>query len=223
MPRVTTDPPHRSTPRGFDAVVVLSSMGGAESLREVFQNLPPFVSVPIVVLQHRTTKPNPQMAAMLGSVLRRTGSSMVARYVEDGDRLDGPEVLVVPGGHTLDVSDEVLAMRPMATRDRPGDHLLHQLVADGDRRVLAVVLSGLLDDGASGIGAVKAGGGSVIVQEPATARATSMPNAALATGFVDLVLDPARIGAAIVAYTMAPGAAALLRSAPPPWARAIPA
>ena len=73
-------------------------------------------------------------------------------------------------------------------------------------RALAVVLSGRLHDGTAGVQAIKAHGGRVIAQEPATAEQSSMPWSAMATGCVDLVLDPARIAAALVALVTVRGA-----------------
>ena len=52
-------------------------------------------------------------------------------------------------------------------------------------------------------------GGRVLAQDPATARAASMPSSAIATGCVDFVLPPHRLAAALIALTMAPGGASL--------------
>jgi two-component system chemotaxis response regulator CheB len=66
----------------------------------------------------------------------------------------------------------------------------------------------MLHDGARGVRLVKRHGGRVLAQDPATARAGSMPSSAIATGCVDFVLPPHRLAAALVALTMAPGGAA---------------
>jgi hypothetical protein len=71
---------------------------------------------------------------------------------------------------------------------------------------IAVILSGMLQDGTQGIRPVKRYGGRVLAQDPATARAAS----AIATGCVDFVLPPHRLAAALIALTMAPGGAVLL-------------
>jgi two-component system chemotaxis response regulator CheB len=80
------------------------------------------------------------------------------------------------------------------------------------------VLTGRLDDAASGVRALKRHGGRSVVQDPGTAQAPDMPLAALATGCVDLVMPLAHIAPTLVALTMAPGAADLFRVPPPPWA-----
>ena len=66
--------------------------------------------------------------------------------------------------------------------------------------------------------AIKAAGGRVIVQDPETAEQRSMPWNALATGCVDLVLDPARIADALVALVAVPGAAELFGVRGGSWA-----
>jgi two-component system chemotaxis response regulator CheB len=71
--------------------------------------------------------------------------------------------------------------------------------------VIAVVLSGRLDDGAAGVVEVKRAGGRVLVQNQATAECFGMPGAAIATGCVDFVLPVGRIAPALVALVMAPG------------------
>jgi two-component system chemotaxis response regulator CheB len=76
----------------------------------------------------------------------------------------------------------------------------------------------MLCDGTRGIRPVKRYGGRVLAQDPATARAASMPSNAIATGCVDFVLPPRRLAAALIALTMAPGGASLLAVAAPHWA-----
>ncbi len=98
------------------------------------------------------------------------------------------------------------------------DPLCASVAAAFGPRTIGVVLSSALDDGAAGAQAIKRVGGRVLVQDPATAAATGMPTAAIATGCVDFVLAPEEIGAALVALVMAPGAAQLFRVPVPSWA-----
>ena len=105
-----------------------------------------------------------------------------------------------------------------AANFRVADPLITSVAERCAGRALCVVLTGRLDDGAAGVRALKHRGGRAIAQEPGTARAPGMPMAAVATGCVDLVLPLERIPHALIALTMAPGAAALLRVPPPPWA-----
>jgi two-component system chemotaxis response regulator CheB len=100
----------------------------------------------------------------------------------------------------------------------PGVGLADELFASAAEvygaRLLAVVLTGRLRDGTRGVRAVKARGGRVLVQDPDHAEQGSMPWNALATGCVDLVLDPPRIGDALVSLVTVPGAAELFAVRP---------
>lgn len=81
------------------------------------------------------------------------------------------------------------------------------------------MLTGRLDDGASGAKAVKRRGGWVLAQDPLDADAPGMPSAVIATGRVDLVVPLSRMAHSLVALAMAPGAAELLKTTPAAWAR----
>jgi two-component system chemotaxis response regulator CheB len=98
------------------------------------------------------------------------------------------------------------------------DTLFRSAAAAYGERVIAVVLTGRLDDGALGVVAVKNAGGRAFAQDRASAAAFSMPGAAIATGCVDYVLPPAAIAAALITLTMLPEAAELFAVSSPPWA-----
>jgi two-component system chemotaxis response regulator CheB len=98
------------------------------------------------------------------------------------------------------------------------DPFLASAAAIHGERMLAVVLTGRLDDAMRGIVAVKAAGGHVLAQDRETCAAFEMPGAAIATGCVDFVLPPRAIAAAIVTLSMMPAAHELFRVSRPPWA-----
>ncbi len=72
----------------------------------------------------------------------------------------------------------------------PIDEFFVSLAEDAGERAIAVILSGAGTDGARGVQAVRRSGGTVFVQDPATAEFSSMPLAAINTGQVDGVLSP---------------------------------
>jgi two-component system chemotaxis response regulator CheB len=135
--------------------------------------------------------------------------------------IGGPGVTLIPTGHLAEIdSTRRITLTPASSPDhlRGGDALLTSLADALGPRVIAVVLTGMLHDGAVGVRAVKRHGGRVLVQDPDSARAGSMPASAIATGCVDFVLPPHRLAPALTALTMAPGAAALLAVPAPHWA-----
>jgi two-component system chemotaxis response regulator CheB len=87
-----------------------------------------------------------------------------------------------PGQHLVITAGEILRLHrgPFVHGTRPAiDALLHSAAEVCGNRVTAVILSGMLSDGADGAAAVSAAGGNVLVQDPADARSPAMPRAAL--------------------------------------------
>lgn len=198
---------------GFDVIVVAASMGGPRAWATVLGGLPATFPATILLVQHRTASVDTSFTDNLG---RRT--ALPVHLARDGQPAITPGVTVIPAQHTATVDDNVLRLRE-AHSARSADPLITSVAATYGPRAIAAVLTGRLDDGAAGIRAVKRHGGRTLVEDPATASAGAMPAAALATGCVDLVLPLAHIPHALVALTMAPGAADLFRVPPAPWAQ----
>lgn len=198
----------------FGRVVVLASLGGLKAITTVFTGLPASYPVPIVVLQHRGRLDGGDLLAAI--LAHRT--DLPVRLVEADSPADQPGVSVVPAHTTATVGDGGQWLLADSDSDNmPGDALLRSSARQTP--TVAVVLTGSLSDGSEGCRAVKRGGGRVLVQDPATARASSMPANAIATGCADFVLPVERIASALLALTTAPGAAELLTVPLPPWAR----
>jgi two-component system chemotaxis response regulator CheB len=83
----------------------------------------------------------------------------------------------------------------------PGDSLLASVAEAAGHAAVAVVLTGMLTDGALGVQAIKRRGGRILAEDPRTARASSMPAHAIATGCVDSTLPNDRLAAALIALT----------------------
>jgi two-component system, chemotaxis family, protein-glutamate methylesterase/glutaminase len=196
--------------RAFDIVVIGASLGGIEALKHVLQVVPPDFPVPIAIVQHLS----PTVESAITRILARacplpiahpsTGEALLPGrvYVARPDR----HFLVRPAGTAMLTNGaKVKFCRPAA------DPLFVSAAAAYGERALGVVLSGLNTDGAAGVQAIKWAGGMVLAQAADSCVASSMPRAAIATGCVDLVLPLDGIGPAIIALTLAPGAADFLR------------
>ncbi|OBI50743.1 chemotaxis protein CheB [Mycobacterium kyorinense] len=202
------------TTPNFGRVVIVASLGGIPAITTLLAGLPGAYPVPIAVVQHRRRT---QAYDLLAPILaRRTG--LPVRAAEAGCAADQPGVTVIPAETMATIDDAGRWVLDDNAGDvGPGNALLNssaQLTP-----TVAVILTGALGDGADGCRAVKRGGGRVLVQDPATARASSMPANAIATGCADFVLPPERLAPALLALTTAPGAAELLTVPLPPWAR----
>jgi two-component system, chemotaxis family, protein-glutamate methylesterase/glutaminase len=181
----------------FDIVVLAGSAGGLDALTAVLSSLPSDFPIPVAVVLHRSTQgPN-----LLADVLRRHTTLRVAQ-AKAGE-------LLRPGTVYLAPSDLHLSVTPAHTFALTGGGRQSYVLSSADPlflsvakiytgRVVAVVLSGSGHDGAKGARAVGRAGGTVLVQDEATALAFGMPAAAIATGEVDAVLPLGAIGPALL-------------------------
>lgn len=199
----------------FELVVIVASLGGLEALSAVLAGLPESFPVPLLVAQHSRRTQNPdRLSWLLG---RRT--TLPVRVAQQGLWVGAPGVTVIPGGSTATLDETHRLHLTDSDGFGGGDALLSSAAATASSAVIGIVLTGMLRDGTEGIRAIKRHGGRVLAQDPATARAPSMPCSAIATGCVDFVLPLHRIAPALVALIMAPGGAELLSVPTPPWAR----
>jgi two-component system CheB/CheR fusion protein len=168
-----------------------ASAGGLSALERLVERLSVDTPASFIIVQHLSPEHKSLMAEILG---RRT--RLQVREAEDGIVLEPRVIYLVPPRKNIEVVGRALHFRERAgphAINLPVDLLLRSLAADVGPRAVAVVLSGTGSDGRVGVEAVKAAGGTVIVQSPTTARFDGMPLAAIATGTADAVLPPEEI------------------------------
>lgn len=185
-------------PGGFDLVVVAASAGGVQALLFLASQLPAGFPLPVVVVQHV----DPRRRSLLVEILARR-SRLAVRAAAEGTHVEPGTIFIAPAGSHLLVNADGTMSLSQAGRVhfvRPAADLLFAsaAAAHGDR-LIAVVLTGTGEDGASGVTAVKEMGGTVLAQDEASSEFFGMPRAAIATGCVDLVLPLAEIPATLEA------------------------
>src|SRR5438477_7844386 len=173
-----------------DLVVVGSSAGGIEALSILVSTLSTDFPAPIVLAQHL----DPNRPSSLDTILQRR-TALTVEVILDRTILQTGKIYVVPANRHVSVVDgcvEIQGINPK--RPRPSVDLLLSSAAEvyGDR-LIAVILTGSGSDGAAGAVEVKNAGGTVIVQDPQTARYPSMP-LALPPTVIDFVADIEHIG-----------------------------
>lgn len=174
-------------------IVIGASAGGVEALRTVVAGLPPDLPAPVVVVLHI---PREAPSALAG-ILDRAGP-LPAAPAEHGRTLRDGVVLVAPADHHLLLAEGLvrLSSGPTENGHRPAiDPLFRSAALAYGSRAIGVVLSGTRDDGAAGLAAIAARGGTAVVQDPAEALYAAMPANALDQVPDALVRPAAGIGA----------------------------
>jgi len=174
-------------------VVIGASAGGVDALRRVVRDLPADFPAPVCIVLHIP----PDSPSLLAPILNREGS-IPAKTAEHGERYQPRTVYVAPPDrHLLIGRDGTLHLSrgPRENRARPSvDPLFRSAAVAAGPRVIAVVLTGSLDDGTAGLFAVKKQHGITVVQDPADALYPSMPESALSHVEVDHVAPIAAMG-----------------------------
>ncbi|GAA1555645.1 chemotaxis protein CheB [Actinomadura kijaniata] len=168
------DPEHRR-----DTVVIAASAGGISAMQKLLARLPRDLPATILGVVHLPATAN----SVLPQVVTRR-SEVPAEFARDGvEPRPGRLYLAPPDRHLLLVEDRLrLSTGPRQNGLRPAaDPLFFSAALARGRRLIGVVLSGMLDDGAAGCAAVQEHGGLVAVQDPAEADYDGMPSAALAS------------------------------------------
>ena len=171
-----------------------ASAGGLEAGKLLLANLPAHTGLAFVFVQPLDQKHHSDLTEILAKV-----SAVPVRRAADGIATEPDHLYVTPPDADLEIANHQLRMTrrdPAPSGPRmPIDRFLRSLAQDCGSRAIGVILSGSGADGASGLEAVKAAGGTTLAQDPATAKFSSMPQAAICRGCVDFVLPPEGIAA----------------------------
>jgi two-component system chemotaxis response regulator CheB len=161
-----------------DIVVIGASAGGLQALQQLVALLPGDLAASVLVVIHLP----PGTPTRLAEILAKAGS-LPAVAAQDGRPLvPGCIYTAVPDRHLLIGDNDTvrLSRGPRENRVRPAvDPLFRAAARWCGPRVIGVVLSGTLDDGAAGLAAIAGRGGATLVQRPEGAKFDGMPKAAL--------------------------------------------
>jgi two-component system chemotaxis response regulator CheB len=163
----------------YELIVVGCSWGGLAALGRLLEHLPDEVDVPIAIAQHRG--PDSLRGALQAALQRHLTRPVVE--AADKDPIEPGHVYVAPPDYHLlvEVGSFALSVDELVQHARPSIDVLFESAADAyGAGVIGVVLTGVNADGAAGLARITARGGVAIVQDPETAEAREMPEAALA-------------------------------------------
>lgn len=193
LERVLRPVPERlSSRRGPDPPAVIAvgaSTGGPQALRSILSRLPA-EAPPLLVAQHLPASFSESFVRRLAECTR-----MQVRQAAHGLALEPGTVYVAPGDHHLGLMAgrerliTLLDSGPKIGGHRPSVNFLFESVARAAReRGMGVLLTGMGEDGASGLGAIRRAGGRALAQDQETSVVWGMPGEAVARGAVDHVL-----------------------------------
>jgi two-component system CheB/CheR fusion protein len=186
----------------FPVVGIGASAGGLDACIKLVSALPAGNGMAFILVQHLDPSHESMMVELLSG-----HTSMRVLQATDGMRLERDHFYVIPPGTYLSVSAGGLHLsQPLARHGSrlPFDFLLHSIAEEYGARAICVVLSGTGADGSLGLKAVKEKHGFVIAQDPDEAEYDGMPESAIATGLVDLVLPVTQIPGALVEHAQRP-------------------
>ena len=189
-------------------IAVGASTGGTEALRELLAALPAD-SPGVVVVQHMPEKFTRAFADRLDGLC-----TVRISEAAEGDRVLAGHVLIARGNHHLRVVREGasyvvrLSGEPPANRHRPSVDVLFQSCAESvGSNAVGVIMTGMGDDGARGLCAMRQAGARTFAQDEATCVVFGMPKAAIDAGGAEQVLPLARLAPAALRAAMESGRA----------------
>lgn len=176
----------------YEAIVIGVSAGGLAALSGILGRLPPGFPLPVIVNQHRSKDERTLLEQILQAkcVIR-------IRQAEEKESIRGGVVYFAPADYHLLIEKDrsfSLTCEEPVNFSRPSIDLLFETASEAySDKLIGVILTGSNSDGAAGIRAIRQRGGLTIAQDPAKAVFPEMPRAAIDTGSVQHILDPAEI------------------------------
>ena len=178
----------------FDMVCIASSTGGPPVLETLLEALPANLNLPVVIGQHMPRVFTESMARRLDEIC-----ALEVIHAEHGVELESGKVYVAPGGIHTHIERASLAKRRLRMCDAPREALYKPSAAAlfssaakvCHRRVLAVILTGIGDDGLKGAKDLHAYGAPILAQDRASCVVYGMPRAVTEAGYATASLSPA--------------------------------
>lgn len=188
------------SPNRFPIVAIGASAGGLEAMMELLKHLPSDTGMAFIYVQHLS----PDHKSLLTEILSNK-TRMKVQEIDDMDKIKPDNIFIIPYNKGIEVTDGHIKLIPRSESSAAIsiDVLFTSLAESNKTRVIGIVLSGSASDGTLGIRAIKNEGGLTFAQDD-TAKFTSMPHSAIATGAVDYILPPEEIAHELVRLSKHP-------------------
>jgi two-component system chemotaxis response regulator CheB len=208
IPKAVLEAPPSSNKRSRPAIppnrviAIGISTGGPNALQYLLTQFPADFPATFVVVQHMPEGFTDMFARRLDECC-----SLDVHEAKSGDLLIAGRVLICPGNRHMMVRRMprgemvVLSDTPPINGHRPSaDVLFHSVAQEFGLTSVGIIMTGMGEDGAEGIGAIKAAGGMTIAQSEETCVVGGMPRAAMMKGFVQKVLPLDTLGAHLISH-----------------------
>jgi two-component system chemotaxis response regulator CheB len=187
-----------------DIVVIGTSAGGIEALLQLVRGFPSGFPASLFVVCHLPAGSR----SVLPEILSRSGP-LLATHPANGDHFSPGHIYIAPPDHHLMLGPDARIRLTRGAREnnhRPAvDPLFRSAARYYGPRVIGIVLTGALYDGAAGLMAVRAGGGLAVVQDPGDAFIAAMPQNAAQIAGADHVVRLADLAPLLVELVQSPG------------------
>jgi two-component system chemotaxis response regulator CheB len=181
---------------GVDVMGLVASTGGPPALAQVLGALPGDLGVPLLIAQHIAEGFTVGLVRWFRSVCK-----LEIKVAADGEAPRSSHVYLPPDGSDLELDRSGLLRTPRATSLHvpSGNRLLHSLARTYGSRAAGFVLTGMGDDGAQGLLALRNAGGATYAQDESSSVVFGMPHAAMACGAAQVILELESVAPAILA------------------------
>src|SRR5690554_817483 len=187
----TLDDNRKNNESPLPLVGIDASAGGLNALKQFFRHVPEDSGIAWVVVVHLS----PQHKSVLAELLQ-PHIKMPVNQVTKTIALEPNTVYVIPPNANLNTIDTHLRLTELEERRSeraPIDHFFRTLAHTHKSKATGIILTGTGSDGTLGIKEIKEYGGLTIAQNPQEAEYDGMPQSAIATGIIDLVLPIAEM------------------------------
>ncbi|BBP42519.1 CheR family methyltransferase [Thiosulfativibrio zosterae] len=175
-------------------VGVGASAGGLEALQLMVANLPMDSDMCFIVAQHLS----PSYKSMMVDLLEK-GATLEVVAAKNHEPLKANCIYICPPNYNIEIdsADRIILTNFGESRHSPRpsvDMLFESIAIAKGEDAIGIILSGTGSDGSRGVRAIKGEGGFAIAQSPASAKYDGMPNSAINSGNIDLIVAPEEIG-----------------------------
>jgi two-component system chemotaxis response regulator CheB len=169
---------HLNDPRQFKAIVIGASAGGIDAMLIILSAIPADFQLPIVLILHLPSGAESRLPELVAH-----HAKISAKEAFDKEKLERGVIYIAPSNYHLLIDPDrcfSLSAEEPLNYSRPSIDILFQSAADAfGEELVGVLLTGANEDGVQGLKAIQRQGGYTLVQDPKTAVARTMPDAAL--------------------------------------------